>query len=115
MSKFQTVADYAGADGWSYDPWGTAALLAFDICAVLDAADIEGDITPEPFAQWEYRRGAHAVPSLETLAGEGGDSYGEQSLAQAILDGDLTPDDLIYAGNVIDRYMALLTAAGRDY
>lgn len=115
MTTLKTVADHAGADGWTYDPWGTAALLAFDICAVLDAADIEGDITPAPFARWDYHRGAHTVPSLETLANEGGDSYGEQSLAQAILDGDLTPADLIYAGNIIDRYMALLTAAGRDY
>lgn len=115
MSKFKTVADHAGADGWTYDPWGTAALLAFDICAVLNAADIEGNITPEPFARWEYRPSPYVtVPSLESLT-TSGDSYGEQSLAQAILDGDLTPADLIYAGNVIDRYMALLTAAGRDY
>lgn len=109
------IADHAGADDWAYDPWGTANMLAFDICAVLDAADVEGDLTPEPFARWEYRRGARSVPSLETLASEEGESYGEQALAQALLDGEITVANLIYAGNVLDRYTRLLAAAGRDY
>lgn len=115
MSNLKTVADYAGADGWSYDPWGTATMLAFDICAVLNAADIEGNITREPFARWEYRPSPYVtVPSLESLA-TSGDSYGEQYLAQAILAGDLTQADLIHAGNVLDRYTAILRAAGLDY
>lgn len=110
------IADHAAADDWAYDPWGTANMLAFDICEVLDAADIEGDITPEPFARWEYRRPACAVPALETLAAdEEGDSYGARCLAQALLAGDITVADLIYAGDVLDRYTRLLRAAGRDY
>lgn len=113
--KFRLVTDHAGADDWAHDPWGTANMLAFDICAVLDAADVEGDLTPAPFARWEYRRGAHTVPSLETLASEEGDSYGEQALAQAVLDGEITVSDLIYVGNVMDRYIRLLAAAGKSY
>lgn len=116
-SPLRKVADYAGADGWSYDPWGTAIMLAFDICAVLNAADTEGNLTRAPFTQWDYKPSPYvAVPSLETLATEdNGDSYGERELAQALLDGDITTDDLIYAGNVLNRYTAILRRNGRDY
>lgn len=118
-SIIKLIADIAGADDWAYDPWGTGNMLAFDICEVLDAADIEGDITPQPFARWQYRRGAAVtVPSLETLAAqdiEECDSYGAVSLAQALLDGQVTQADLIHAGDVLDRYLRLVKAAGRDY
>lgn len=115
-NTLKLVADHAGADDWAHDPYGTAMNLAFDICEVLDAADIEGDITPQPFTRWCYNRGACVtVPSLETLASEEGDSYGAQSLAQAILDGDITTKQLIYVGDVMDRYTRILAAAGRDY
>jgi peptide chain release factor 2 len=39
----------------------------------------------------------------------------ETSNVAAVIDGDITQADLIYAGNVMHRYTALLTAAGRDY
>lgn len=114
--RFKLVADHAGAHDWGHDPYGTGMTLAFDVAAVLDAADVAGDITPEPFARWEYGRGAATVPSLDTLASDThGDSYGAQSLAQALLDGDITTDDLIYVGDVMDRYTRLLDAAGRSY
>ena len=116
--RFKLVTDHAGADDWAYDPYGTAMGLAFDICEVLDAADIEGDITPELFSQWEYRPSpCVTVPSLETIAaqGEDADSFGAMCLPQAVIDGDVTQADLIYAGNVMHRYTALLIAAGRDY
>lgn len=114
-ARFKLVTDHAGADDW-YDTYGTAMNLAFDICEVLDAADVAGDITPALFARWVYNRGAAArVPSLDTLASEEGDSYGAQSLAQALLDGAITTDDLIYVGDVMHRYTGLLIAAGRDY
>lgn len=114
--RFQTVADHAGADDWGHDPYGTGMGLAFDVAAVLDAADVAGDITPAPFARWGYNRGAVTVPSLETLASDThGGTYGEQNLAQAVLDGDITTDDLIYVGDVMNRYTRLLDAAGRSY
>ena len=116
-ARFKLVTDHAGADDWAYDPYGTAMGLAFDICEVLNAADVEGDITPELFSKWEYRPSPITVPSLETLAaqGEDADSYGAVCLAQAVIDGDITQADLAYAGNVMHRYTALLIAAGRDY
>lgn len=108
-NRLQTVIDRAGAEDWAHDPWGVALNLAFDICEVIDAA--EGR-TP---SRWDYHRGASQVPSLETLAADEGDSYGAQFLAQAVLDGDITTDDLIYAGDVLNRYTRLLDAAGRSY
>lgn len=116
MSKtLQTVLDHAGADDW-HDAWGTAVNLAFDICETLDAADVAGDLTPTHFTQWGYRRGAAvAVPALETLAADSETSYGAAGLAQALLDGDITTSDLVYVGNVMDRYTRLLDAAGRSY
>lgn len=64
-----------------------------------------------------YRPGAQPCEAnADTLASDThGDSYGAQNLAQAVLDGDITTDDLIYAGNVMDRYTRLLNAAGRSY
>lgn len=92
----------------------------FDIAAVLDSSDIEGDITPAAFARWDYHRGAHTIPGLETLAADidnedSDHSYGEVSLAHALHNGHITQADLIYAGNVLDRYTALLDAAGKSY
>lgn len=117
-ARFKLVTDHAGADDWACDPYGTAMGLAFDICEVLNASDIEGDVTPPLFSQWQYSPSPHVtVPSLETIAaqGEDSDSYGAVYLAQALIDGDVSQADLIYAGNVMHRYTALLTAAGRDY
>ena len=34
---------------------------------------------------------------------------------QALLDGEITVSDLIYVGNVMDRYIRLLAAAGKSY
>lgn len=115
MSKrFKIVADMAGADGW-YDAYGTAMGLAFDICEVLNAADIEGDVTPPLFDRWAYSPSPYvAVPSLESLAAQA-DSCGVVALAQSLLAGDITQADLIYVGDVMDRYISLLIAAGRDY
>jgi hypothetical protein len=123
-SRFDRIADHAGADDW-YDAWGTAVNMCFDIASVLDMSDVDGDVTPEPFARWEYRRGASTVPDLQEVAsradsfseGEWADdyTYGEVCLAVALVNGDITQADLIYAGNVLSRYSALLEAAGRSY
>ena len=50
QTRFARIAEIAGADDW-YDKWGTAMNLFFDIAEVLDMTDIEGDVTPSPFAQ----------------------------------------------------------------
>jgi ABC-type transporter lipoprotein component MlaA len=117
-SPLRRIIDHAGAWDWQHDPWGTAMGLAFDVAAVLNASDIEGDVSPAPFARWQYRPSPYVtVPSLESLAAEDtlAESYGEQSLAQALLDGQITQADLIYAGEVLNRYTALLVANGKDY
>jgi hypothetical protein len=124
-SPLRRVIDIAGADDWEYDPWGTAMGLMFDVASVLDMSDIEGDITPQPFARWEYRRAPFTVPAIETVAaradnyseGEWADdhTWGEVSLAVAVRDGEITQADLIYAGDVLNRYIALLAANQRDY
>jgi hypothetical protein len=125
VSRFNNVANIAGADDWQSDPWGTTLGLHFDICAVLDASDIEGDVTPGPFARWQYSRGLASVPALETIAaraedfleGEWADdySYGTVALASALLEGDITQADLVFAGDVLERYAGLLRSAGLDY
>jgi hypothetical protein len=116
-STIKLIADHADAWDWAHDPYGTAVGLAFDICEVLNAADVEGDITPEPFARWQYSPSPYvAVPSLDTLADEeDGDSYGVRALAESLRDGEITTDQLIKAGDVLDRYIDLCILAGRDY
>jgi len=42
-------------------------------------------------------------------------SYGQVALAVAVRDGDIATGDLIYAGDVLSRYAALLRLAGKDY
>jgi cbb3-type cytochrome oxidase subunit 1 len=125
QSRFARIAEIAGVDDW-YDKWGTAMNLFFDIAEVLDMTDIEGDVTPGPFAQWGYRRSpVVAVPSIETVAaraedfaeGEWADdcSYTVVALAVAYRDEVITQADLVYAGNVLERYTTLLQSAGVSY
>jgi hypothetical protein len=87
--------------------------------------DIEGDVTPQPFARWQYQRAPFAVPSVETVAARADDfsegewaddyTYGQVSLASAYVSGDITQSDLIYAGDVLSRYTDLLRQFGKDY
>ena len=127
-SRFDIIADIAGADSWQHDPWGTSMNLFFDIAAVLDMSDVEGNVTPEPFARWQYRPAnvrIGGVNDLESVAARADDfsegefagdySYGTIMLASALVEGDITQADLIYAGNVLDRYTELLRRAERDY
>lgn len=124
-SPLRRVIDIAGADDWEYDPWGTAMGLMFDVASVLDMSDVEGDVTPQPFARWNYRRAPFTVPAIDTVAARADDynegewvddyTYGEISLAAAFRDGHITQTDLIYAGDVLNRYTALLRLAGEDY
>ena len=124
-SPLRRVIDIVGADDWEYDPWGTSMGVMFDVASVLDMSDIDGDITPEPFARWEYRRAPFTVPSIDTVAARADDysegewaddyTYGEVSLAAAVRDSHITQTDLIYAGDILNRYTALLRLNGKDY
>lgn len=124
-SRFDHIADIAGADDWKHDPFGTAIALHFDIASVLDMSDIIGDVTPGPFARWQYRRAPFTVLSIETVAARADDfnegewaddfTYGQVSLAAAVESEQLSQDDLIYVGDVLDRYAELLRRNGRDY
>lgn len=125
-SRFDRIAEIAGAEDWEHDRWGTAMGLFFDVASVLDMSDIEGDASPEPFARWDYHRAPYSpIPAIETVAaraedlseGEWADdySYAQVALAVAYRDGDITQADLIYAGDVLSRYSDQLRSAGRDY
>lgn len=97
----------------------------YDIASVLDMSDIEGNVTPQPFTRWQYRRAPFTVPSIETVAeradnfieGEWADdfTYAQIQLAVAVRDGEVSQADLIYAGDVLDKYTSILRRAGKDY
>jgi hypothetical protein len=124
-TRFDRVARIAGADDWGYDVWGTSIGLFFDIASVLDMTDVAGDVTPQPFDRWQYSRAPFTVPDVESVAaradafaeGEFADdyTYGQVSLASAYVSGEVTQDDLIYAGDVLSRYTDILRRNGKDY
>jgi hypothetical protein len=124
-TRFDRVASIAGVD-YGFDVWGETMALFFAVADVLDMADIEGDLTPGLFEKWGYTRGAAStVPALETVAeryetfneGEfiGDFTYETVQLAYALHNEDISVEDLIYVGNVLDRYSRLLDAAGKSY
>jgi len=115
------IVDLAGSDlkpGRLED----AVALHFDICDVLNMLDIEGDITPGPFQAWGYKPSAYvSVPDVEIVAAEADlplddqtESWGVIWLCYGLTHGQIRQDDLIYAGNVLQRYTALLEANGQS-
>lgn len=127
-SRFEIVLREAGIDdSWdAHDQWGTAIGLFFDVAEVLNMSDIEGDVTPSLFARWDYRPSPYVtIPAIETVAeraenfseGEFADdySYNVVMLASALHNEQITQDDLIYLGNVLDKFTDLLRSAGKDY
>ena len=121
--NMNTLLQVTGTD--DVDDYGVIVGLHFDVALVLDASDIEGDVTPAVFDRWGYRRAPVTVPAVETIAaraddyhaGEWADDYtfAAVGLAVAFESGDLSQADLIRAGDVLRRYASLLRAAGRDY
>lgn len=124
-TRFDVIADIAGADDWQHDPFGTATGLFFPIAEVLDMSDIEGDVTLKPFARWQYHPSPLRVPALETVAARASDfaegefaddySYATVMLANALESDQITQSDLIYAGDVLNKYIALLERNGKRY
>jgi propanediol dehydratase small subunit len=105
-----TLAEIAGVDDWSHDPWGSALSLHFAICDVLTAAGGADDA----LAEWDYHRGAAAPETLAEIAGSTED-YTAAALAESVIAGELTCADLVRARNVLQRYETLAKRAGRDY
>ncbi len=104
------VADHAGIDDWKYDPWGCALSLHFAICDVLDAIGGYEYV----LARWDYHRGAVQPSTLQGLAAlDDGDPAAY--LAESVIDGSLTVESLIHAGDVLERFESLLKLNGRDY
>ena len=124
-SRFTRIQEIAEPDWSDHDLWGTAMGMFFAVASVLDMTDIEGDVSPKPFARWQYGRGMGTIPDVESVAsraeqfseGEFADdySYGQIMLASAFVNGEITQADLIYAGDVLSRYADLLRKAGKDY
>jgi hypothetical protein len=111
VSNIARVVAETGIDDWKHDPWGCAMAVHFAICDVLDATGGQG----VALSNWDYRRGAATVPaSLAELAAlEDGDPAA--SLAAAVIDGSLTVESLVSAGDVLARFESLVKLAGRDY
>ena len=126
ISRFERVAMLAGCmDDREHDPWGEAMHMFFGVASVLDMTDVEGDVTPGPFARWDYRRAsAWGVPAVGDVAaraegseGEWADdyTYAQIQLAFGYVEGAITQADLVYAGDVLHKYACLLERAGKNY
>jgi hypothetical protein len=126
VSRFENIMHLAAIELDTHDLWGSALGMFFDIAAVLDMSDVDGSVTPAPFARWDYHRGYGSIPDIHALAdrfatdyseGEFADDYGYSvmALAAAYVDGLVSQADLIYAGDVLDRYTRVLRSAGKDY
>jgi hypothetical protein len=104
------IAGIAGVDDWEFDPWGSALGLHFAICDVLHAIGESGDA----LARWEFRPSPFAV--ADTLPGLiESEDYSVSALAESVIDGVISVEDLVRAGEVLSRYTALAVLAGRDY
>lgn len=124
-SRFTRVmlASVVEIDG--FDLWGSTMEMFFAVASVLDMTDIEGNVSPEPFARWQYGRAPFTIPAVETVAARADDfsegefaddySHAQVMLASAYVNGEVTQSDLVYAGDVLSRYTDLLRRNGRDY
>lgn len=129
ITRLETIAHMASIELMSdgFDEYGDAMNLWFAAALVLDASDIEGDKSPGPFERWQYVYSPYvAVPSIETIAARDNDSYHEGEfaddynyhtvmLASAYQRGDITQDDLIYIGDCMALYCAILKDNDKDY
>lgn len=82
------------------DSWGTCMTHWFGIANALEAS---GLIVPE---EWQYRPGALG-PDVE--------SWPNSEYYDDLQSGYHSPEDLIEAGNVLQRWASMLECAGKDY
>jgi hypothetical protein len=64
---------------------------------------------------WEYAPGAVKTNALTLNDLINEDDYPTCCIAQELVSGELTADDLRHAGNVLHRYTNVLRTAGEDY
>lgn len=94
------------------DPWGSAMAMAFAVAEVSRAKGLT-----EPGAILEYRPSPIAGSvTLSQLAGGTTDSgYEAEMLADAVIQGDVSDEDLTIAARVLHKYLHLCKTAGLDY
>ena len=127
MSKvLDRVLEIVGCEDTEYDPWGSYMAAFFTVAEVLDMADVVGNETPEVFERWAYGPSPFvAVADIETVAariddfseGEWADDFewGAVALSSAVVEGEVTIEDLIYVGDVLCRVVDKLKHQGRSY
>lgn len=84
------------------DSWGTCMMHWFGI-----ANTIHGYIGETP-AEWRYRPGLFVNDVLT-------DEWPDREYAEAYRDERLSVEQLLYAGNVLERWSRMLDRAGRSY
>lgn len=89
-------------DDLAYDPWGTALAHEFGIAHTLYWL---GENIP---SEWRFKPGG--MTGLEPPP-----DYPDCEYVEMIEAGDVTPDDLRYAGTVLSRFVALCARKGRSY
>lgn len=106
--------EIARLDDWG-DPFGTAMLHSFAIADTIE--HMGGDCPPH----WQYHHGAICKGVLpDVLAFQAGDESADPLWPDCeyvpFMDaGEFGIELLTYAGNVLDRYLAFVKRAGRDY
>ena len=81
------------------------------VCDVL-AASGRDDLIPNAVG---YSRGLADTRAVADMAAETEDDPYTQAVAADVLTGALTVADLALAARILDRYLDLVRAAGRDY
>jgi hypothetical protein len=102
-------------DGWDGgDPFGSAMEMAWAVAEVGRAMD-----EPEPGQTLNYRPSplSYSRTVEEIASGEREDdiSFTMECLAQAVQDGRVSVDDLVFAAKVLHRYIDICRQAGKDY
>jgi hypothetical protein len=102
MTNKRAALDAVRMDDYKYDPWGTCMMHWFGVANVLYSEF--GEVP----ADWEFRpgMGAGEIDSEESP---------DYQYLESLRAGELTENDLIYAGNVLSRWSNRLKRAGRDY
>lgn len=95
------ILELVREDDFKYDPYGSAMSVWFSVADLL----VEWG-PPYPPKDWEFR---------QAMSGSNTESYVYQELSPMLKRGELTADDLLEAGNILNRYVGLLKHAGRDY
>jgi len=89
------------------DPWGTTMSHMFAIADVIyhDVLYPDGENLP---AAWQYMHSP-------VCGGVDTNSWPDAEYSDYLVRGEMTIDQLLYAGNVLNRYASVLTKAGLAY